>query len=47
MSLSYPTNLTSDQWQLLASLIPAAKAGGRPLNVDIQAVVNAIPIRFG
>jgi putative transposase len=42
MSLSYPSNLTSDQWELLASLIPAAKAGGRPRNVDIQAVVNAI-----
>jgi putative transposase len=42
MSLSYPSNLTPDQWELLASLIPSAKTGGRPRSVDMQAVVNAI-----
>lgn len=42
MSSSYPSNLTQDQWELLSSLIPAAKAGGRPRSVDMQGVVNAI-----
>lgn len=42
MSSSYPSNLTQDQWELLSSLIPKAKAGGRPRTVDMQAVINAI-----
>ena len=39
---SYPTDLSSSQWQLLKPLIPSAKAGGRPRSVDIRAVLNAI-----
>lgn len=42
MSTSYPSNLTQEQWELLESLLPAAKSGGRPRSVDLQAVVNAI-----
>ena len=42
MPSSYPSNLTHDQWKLLESLIPAAKPGGRPRSVNMQAVVNAI-----
>lgn len=42
MSLSYPSNLTPDQWELLASLIPVAKPGDRLRSVDMQGVVNAI-----
>lgn len=42
MSPSYPSNLTHDQWELLESLIPNAKPGGRPRTVDMQAVINAI-----
>ena len=42
MSQSYPSNLTNEQWELLCHLIPAAKPGGRPRTVDMQAVVNAI-----
>jgi putative transposase len=42
MSPSYPSNLTQEQWELLEGLIPAAKPGGRPGSVDMQAVVNAI-----
>lgn len=42
MSPSYPSNLTQEQWELLAGLIPAGKSGGRPRRVDMQAVVNAI-----
>jgi putative transposase len=39
---TYPTDLTDKQWDLLAPLIPAAKPGGRPREVDIREVVNAI-----
>lgn len=42
MSKSYPSNLTAEQWELLASLIPAAKPGGRPRQVDMWEVFNAI-----
>ncbi len=42
MTLSYPSDLTQDQWELLSSLIPTAKPGGRPRQVDMQAVINAI-----
>ncbi|MBF2048722.1 MAG: transposase [Elainella sp. C42_A2020_010] len=42
MTSSYPSNLTQEQWELLESLIPPAKPGGRPRSVDLQAVVNAI-----
>ena len=36
---SYPSNLTPAQWRFIA---PAAKPGGRPRQVDMQAVLNAI-----
>jgi putative transposase len=39
---SYTTNLTDAQWALVVSMIPEAKAGGRPRSIDIRAVVNAI-----
>lgn len=39
---SYPSDLTDDQWQLIASLLPSAKPGGRPRSVELRAVVNAI-----
>lgn len=42
MPSSYPSNLTHDQWKRIESLIPAAKPGGRPRSVNMQAVVNAI-----
>lgn len=38
----YPTDLTDQQWQLIASLIPAAKNGGRPRTVDVREILNAI-----
>jgi putative transposase len=37
--LSY--DLTDRQWQLFKTLIPLAKAGGRPRSVDMRAVLNA------
>jgi len=36
MSKAYASNLTSDQWELLEPLIPAAKPGGRPREVEIS-----------
>lgn len=42
MNPSYPSNLTSEQWELLSTLIPAAKKGGRKRSVDMEAVVNGI-----
>ena len=38
----YPTDLTEAEWTILASLIPAAKPGGRPRTTDMREVVNAI-----
>ena len=38
----YPTDLTDSQWGVLAPLIPAAKAGGRPRSTDMREVVNAV-----
>jgi putative transposase len=42
MSKAYSSNLTQAQLELLAPLIPDAKPGGRPREVDIWEVVNAI-----
>lgn len=38
---AYDTDLTDDQWDLIARQIPAAKPGGRPRSVDIREVLNA------
>jgi hypothetical protein len=40
MGPSYPSNLTSKQWELLSGLIPAAKKGGRKRSVDMETVKN-------
>jgi putative transposase len=42
MSKAYSSNLTPAQWELLESLIPPAKLGGRPRSIEIWAVLNAI-----
>ena len=42
MSKAYPSNLTWEQWELIAGEFPSAKSGGCPLNVAIYVVVNAI-----
>lgn len=42
MSKPYTSNLSQDQWELLKPLIPLAKPGGRPREVDIWVVLNAI-----
>ncbi|MEH1889644.1 MAG: hypothetical protein V7K92_09345 [Nostoc sp.] len=43
MNPSYPSNLTSEQWELLSGLIPAPKTGGRKRNVDMQAMSDDKP----
>jgi putative transposase len=42
MRKPYPTDLTDEQWQVLQPLIPAAKHGGRPRQVDVREVVNTL-----
>lgn len=42
MSKAYSSNLTQVQWELLEPLIPSAKPGGRPREVEIWQVLNAI-----
>jgi len=39
---TYPSDLNDIEWLLLASLIPAAKAGGRPRCVCMREILNAI-----
>jgi putative transposase len=39
---SYPTDLTDAQWAILEPLIPAARHGGRPREVDMREIVNAM-----
>jgi putative transposase len=38
----YPTDLNDHQWDCIKELIPPAKPGGRPRDLDMRAVVNAI-----
>ena len=38
----YPSDLTNAQWRLIEPSIPPAKWGGRPREVDVREVVNAI-----
>jgi putative transposase len=38
----YPTDLTDQEWALLAPLIPAPKPGGRPAKHDRRELVDAM-----
>ena len=40
--LRYDSDLTDDEWVLVAPLIRPAKRGGRPRTVDVREVLNAI-----
>lgn len=42
MNKIYPSNLTWEQWELIADLFPEEKPGGRPRVVSIYAVMNGI-----
>lgn len=39
---AYASDLTDDQWIILEPLIPRAKRGGRPREVDMREVINTI-----
>jgi putative transposase len=38
----YSTDLTNEQWAILEPLIPSAKHGGRPREVDMREVLNTL-----
>jgi transposase len=42
MSKAYTSNLSEEEYELLAPLLPAAKHGGRHRSVDLWEVINAI-----
>ena len=42
MRKPYTTDLTDVQWEILRPLIPDAKPGGRPREVDIREVMNTL-----
>jgi transposase len=42
MSKDYPSNLTREQDELIYDLLPMAKPGGRPREVDLFEILNAI-----
>ena len=39
---TYPSDLTNEEWLVLAPHIPPAKPGGRPRETNMRAVVNAL-----
>jgi putative transposase len=38
----YPSDLTDAEWLVIASLLPAAKSGGRKRTTELREVVNGI-----
>lgn len=40
--LRYPTDLTDEEWAILAPFIPPVRPGGRPRTTDMREVMNAI-----
>ena len=38
----YPSDLSDAEWDLLKTLLPPEKPGGRPREVDMRLVLNAI-----
>ena len=38
----YPSDLTDEQWEELAPLLPGVKPGGRNRSVDLREVINGI-----
>jgi transposase len=38
----YPSDLTQTQWDRLKRLLPPAKPGGRPREVNLREVLNGI-----
>jgi putative transposase len=42
MRKAYPSDLTDDQWAVIEPVLPPAKPGGRPREVDLREVVNTL-----
>ncbi|GIX48430.1 MAG: hypothetical protein KatS3mg131_2641 [Candidatus Tectimicrobiota bacterium] len=42
----YPSDLSERQWRRIAPLLPPARPGGRPAEVDRREIVNAILYRL-
>jgi len=40
--LRYPSDVTDEEWEHLAPLIPAAKRGGRKREVNMREVFNGL-----
>ena len=40
--LRYPSDMTDAEWALIEPMIPPAKHGGRPRDVNVREVLNAI-----
>ena len=40
--LRYPSDLTDAEWALVEPAIPSAKRGGRPRDVNVREVLNAV-----
>src|SRR4030095_167730 len=40
--LRYPSDLTDDEWAVVASMIPPARHGGRKRSVNVREVLNGI-----
>jgi putative transposase len=40
--LAYTTDLSDEEWQLLASFLPPEKSGGRPRKYPLREVINGI-----
>jgi putative transposase len=38
----YPSDLKDAEWEILNTILPEAKSGGRPRSVDLRAILNAI-----
>ena len=40
--LRYPSDLTDDEWAIVAPMIPPARPGGRKRSVNVRGVLNGI-----
>ena len=40
--LRYPSDLSDAEWALVEPMVPPAKHGGRPRDVNVREVLNAI-----
>lgn len=42
MKNSYRSDLSDEEWKIIASMLPSAKPGGRPRTTDLRQVCNGI-----